>query len=357
MMAPPSPSPADLVCAALRQPQHLSALTPAGWDALVRQARGAGLLARIGCMLDAQGSLDRVPDAPRAHLNAAMTLAEFHRVQAMRELALVHEALASIEVEPVLLGGAAYAAAGLLPGMGRLFTDIDIVVPEGRLAKVEAALLARGWIKGRAAFNNGRSDQQEPDSSPALGQSQRQCVVVVHCAVLAEAVHEVAAATGPLGRTRAAEGDTRFAILDPADMALYVMVHLFHRADLGHALCDLSDLDLLLRHCGRAPDFWTRLEQHARDPVLAKPLHHGLRYTNALLGTPVPPASLKAAAAMGGPLRSVLSDGIWARALRPRHAVVSDGWTPLALFALRVRARRRRIPPALELHRRPNGVA
>jgi hypothetical protein len=182
-------------------------------------------------------------------------------------------------------------------------------------------------------------------------------VVVVHRAVLPEALHEGSATPGPLGRTRAVEGDTRFAILDPADMALHVMLHLFHRADLGHALRDLSDLDLLLRHCGRAPDFWARLEQHVRDPVLARPLHQGLRFTNVLLGTPVPPAILKVAAATGGPLLSMLSDGIWARALRPRHATVSDGWTPLALFALRIRARRRRVPPALVLHRRPIAVA
>ena len=340
MMAAPSPSPADLVCAALRQPQRLSTLTLAGWDVLVRQARGAGLLARIGCMLDAQGSLARVPDAPRAHLQAAMTLADFQRGRALRELALAQAALAPTAIVPLLLGGAAYAAAGLLPSMGRTFTDIDIAVPEAGRGEVEAALLARGWSRG-------------PHARPSE-QAQREGMLLVHHVVLPEAEDRVPD-TNELGvHAHPLDDDGRFAVLDPVDMVLHAMVRLFHRADVSQALRDLSDLDLLLRHCGRAPDFWTGLEQRATEPVLARALHHGLRYTQALLGTPVPPAIQKAAAARGpGLLPATLSDALWTRALRPRHPTVSDGWTPAALLALRVRARWRREQPSVLVLQRP----
>ena len=46
MAATLGPASTDLVCAALRQPQLLSALTLPGWDVLVCQARRAGLLGR-----------------------------------------------------------------------------------------------------------------------------------------------------------------------------------------------------------------------------------------------------------------------------------------------------------------------
>src|SRR6188768_4009380 len=136
MTAPRQGNP-DLVRTALRQPQHLLTLTLADWDVLVRQARRAGLLARIACMLEAQGSIDEVPDAPREHLKAAIALADAQHAEAKRELAFIDRAIAPTGVRPVLLKGSAYVAAGLLPAMGRIFSDIDILVPKSRMPEVE----------------------------------------------------------------------------------------------------------------------------------------------------------------------------------------------------------------------------
>ena len=83
---------------------------------------------------------------------------------------------------------------------------------------------------------------------------------------------------------------------------------------------------------------------------LVRPLHYGLRYTHSLLATPVP-REVMLAAGVGGPglVLTALSDWLWARALRPQHATASDVWTPMALFALYVRAHWLRMPPILLL--------
>lgn len=347
--ATPLPS-QDRVSAALRQPQQLTFLAPPDWELLIRQARRAGLLARIAFMLDAQGSIDAVPDAPRAHLVAAMNLAGAQHAEVLRELACIDRALAPTGVRPVLLKGAAYVAAGLLPAMGRMFSDIDILVPKDRLAEVEAALMANGWATTHHSAYNQRYYRQWMHALPPLRHIQRQNVLDVHHAILPETAQLKPSSAKLLAGAQALPNLPRFAVLAPTDMVLHNMVHLFHNDDLSHSLRDLSDLDLLLRHFGRVPTFWPELVDRARELDLARPLYYGLRFAQRLLVTPVPEQTRKAASA-GGPGRAVgaVSDWLWARALRPQHATAADKWSPIALFALYVRAHSLRMPPLLLL--------
>ena len=351
MTSPAPTASTDLVCEALRNPQCLPALTPAAWDLLVRQARRASLLARIACMLDAQGSIDAVPAAPRAHLRSAMTLAEAQHAEAMRELSCVDRALAPTGVRPVLLTDAAYVAAGLLPAMGRVFARIAILVPMGRLPEVEAALMSQGWASTHHSPYDQRYYRQWMHELPPLRHVRRGTVLDVHHAILPDTERLKPSSAKLLAAARPLAELKRFAVLDAPDMVLHSMVHLFHNHDHQHSLRDLSDLDLLLRHLGRVPGFWATLVARARELGLARPLYYGLRYARSRLSTPVPGDILQAVSSDApGLLAGWLSDALWARALRPRHATASDAWTPLALLALDVRAHWLRLPPTKLLH-------
>jgi hypothetical protein len=346
-VAPPL-APTDLVCEALRNPQRLATLTLAGWDALVRQARRADLMARIGCTLDARGTLDQVPDAPRKHLRAAMILADAQQAEALRELGCIDRAISPTGVRPVLLKGAAYVAAGLLPAMGRMFSDVDILVPKDRLAAVEAALMAHGWATTHHSAYDQRYYRQWMHELPPLRHVQRQTVLDVHHAILPETARLKPRSDLLLTGARPIDALPHFAVLGPTDMVLHSMVHLFHNDDLSHSLRDLSDLDLLLRHFGRGPAFWADLVARARELDLARPLFYGLRYTSLLLATPVPRDTLAAVSADGpGPRLTRLMDALWSRALRPQHATAADAYSSSAAFALYVRAHWLRMPPAL----------
>jgi putative nucleotidyltransferase-like protein len=340
----------DLMHQALRRPQVLPEFSLSDWDVLIRQARRSGLLARIGCVLEAQGSIETVPSAPRAHLKAAVALGEAQHAEAMRELASIDQALAPTGVRPVLLKGAAYVAAGLLPAMGRMFTDIDILVPKSRLAEVEAALMSQGWATTHHSPYDQRYYRQWMHELPPLRHIRRGTVIDVHHAILPETARLKPSSAKLLAAARPLTEPPRFSVLCATDMVLHSMVHLFHNDDQSHGLRDLSDLDLLLRHLGSSPGFWVELVERARELDLMRPLFYGLRYTSMLLSTPVPASAIVAVGA-DGPNRFVvsLSDPLWVRALRPRHASAADAWTPLVLLALQARAHWLRMPPAMLL--------
>src|SRR5688572_7623250 len=133
------------IVAALRDPPETLSWTIAQWELLVRQARSADLLSRLAALLQQRGLLDQVPAAPRTHLLAARTVGEAQEEAVHREVSQVRKALTRIGVEIVLLKGAAYLYAGLPAAQGRVFSDIDFLVPRAALPQVEAALMLHGW--------------------------------------------------------------------------------------------------------------------------------------------------------------------------------------------------------------------
>jgi Uncharacterised nucleotidyltransferase len=283
-------------------------------------------------------------------LKAAISLAEAQQAEAMRELDCIAHALLAIGVRPVLLKGAAYVAAGLLPAMGRVFSDIDLMVPKTRLAEVEAGLMAHGWATTHHSVYDQRYYREWMHELPPLRHIQRQNVLDVHHAILPETARLKPSSKKLLARARPLPNLSYFSVLDDVDMVLHSMVHLFHNDDFSHSLRDLSDLDLMLRHLGRNSGFWASLIARARELDLARPLYYGLRYTHRILATPVPEDVLAATNSEGpGQLLSALCDHLWPRALQPQHSTATDFWTPSALFALYVRAHWLRMPPILLL--------
>ncbi|HEX5126724.1 MAG TPA: hypothetical protein VFW00_08285, partial [Rhodocyclaceae bacterium] len=76
----------DAVTPVLVDPSTAPLLDLRGWDALLRQARHANLLARIARDVEQLGALDKVPAAPRAHLIASLTLAARQRITVRAEV-------------------------------------------------------------------------------------------------------------------------------------------------------------------------------------------------------------------------------------------------------------------------------
>jgi hypothetical protein len=135
-------------------------------------------------------------------------------------------------------------------------------------------------------------------------------------------------------------------VLCPADMVLHSACHLFHEGELGNGLRDLSDLDRLMRHFGKQDGFWATLSERAGLLHLRRPLCYAVRMCTTMLDTPVPPDIVRELRRFGG-VRLPFMDAIFQRALRADHPLADDRWTPLARWALYVRAHWLRMPPHL----------
>jgi Uncharacterised nucleotidyltransferase len=335
----------DLVLATLRDPAGALSMSPAGWDLLIRQARRADLLARIALQLDEAGLTDRVPAGPRRHLDAARTLAEAQHLEIRREVAWIERSLGPLGIQPVLLKGAAYLVAGLPAALGRTFDDVDLMVPKSRLPEVEAHLMMGGWVTTHLSPYDQRYYREWMHELPPMQHAVRHSVLDVHHAILPETAHVRPSSERLLADAVAVPAAPAWRVLAPVDMLLHSMTHLFHNEELGHGLRDLSDQDLMMRAWCADPAFWPRLQARALELNLQRSLHYGLQQAQALLGTPVPPDALAAAArhAASGPVDAVMSR-LWRAALHTPHSSAREALTPLADFALFVRAHALRMP-------------
>src|ERR1700722_3752223 len=173
MSAPP-------LSAILAEPDLITGLSAPEWQLLLQQARTTNLVARIALIAFERGHFPRLPSRPRNHLEAARRQAAWQHRTVRWEVDCVRRALSSLATPIVLLKGAAYLLADLPAAKGRLFSDVDIMVPRDRLSEVERALFVHGWHPQPIDAYDQRYYRQWMHELPPLLHVRRQTALDVH---------------------------------------------------------------------------------------------------------------------------------------------------------------------------------
>ncbi|MCE4553742.1 nucleotidyltransferase family protein [Pelomonas cellulosilytica] len=316
------------------------------WDVLVRQARHANLLGRLHLQLDATGV--EVPERPARHLQSAAMMAARQHLSVHYEVRALQQVLAPLGVPLVLLKGAAYVMAGLPAARGRVFSDVDILLPRAVLDEAESLLAVQGWSGDKLDAYDQRYYRRWMHELPPLMHLFRGTALDVHHTILPPTSRSHVDAAALLRDAVEVPGHRGVWVLAPVDMVLHSAAHLFHEGEPDNLLRDLSDLDLLMRHWGAEADFWRRLLARAEQHGLQRPLRLALRYCHQELQTPVP-TDVLAGSGAGRP--EPVLDFMYARALRPMHASASDAWTAWCCRTLYIRSHWLRMPlPLLVYH-------
>lgn len=332
----------------LREPRRIAGLCLRDWDVLVRQARHANLLGRLYRRLEAAELLPQVPEQPCNHMRSAAVMAERQHMLVRHETRFLRDTLAGLGLPLILLKGAAYVVAGLPAAQGRVFADMDILVPRERIGEVESALILTGWIGEKLDAYDQRYYREWMHELPAMQQMHRGTALDVHHTILPPTARLKPDAQALIRDSVELAGWPGVRTLEPTDMVLHSACHLFHEGESDNLLRDLSDLDLLLRHFSADPQFWEALVARAAAMDLQGPLRLALRYLVQVLACPVPEAALRALRAdRSKGLAEHALDFIYRRTLRPQHASTRDWATPLCRKALYIRGHWLRMPPHL----------
>ncbi|WP_426194770.1 nucleotidyltransferase domain-containing protein [Massilia sp. DWR3-1-1] len=345
-------APLPLLVRVLRAPAAVGACSLADWDLILRQALSANLSAGLEAALAGAGLLEQVPAPARRHLDWARRMAERHMRAVRQEVACLAEALDALALPLILLKGAAYVMADAPAARGRLFSDIDILVPAARIEAVESALMLHGWVTSNDDAYDQRYYREWMHELPPMHNIRRQTMLDVHHAILPPTarVHpDSALLRADAVAVPCAVNGAAVLTLSPADMVLHSATHLFFDGEFDHGLRDMVDLDRLLRQFGADPAFWDALSARAARLELARPLFYALRYAQWLFDTPVPAAVMAEVdrLARPGALLLALMDAMFERTLLPSHASCSDALTAPARFCLYLRGNWLRMPPLM----------
>ena len=337
----------DLLVRILRTPEKVARLSMEDWDIAVRQARAAGLLARLASRLRRLGLAEAIPVPARWHFDAAETLAQKQRVAVRWELQQICQALTEAGLSATVLKGGAYAAADLPAAEGRLFNDIDLLVPRNQLSEAETALMFAGWHPAPLSDYDRRYYRRWMHEIPPLQHATRETVIDLHHAILPLTARYRPDTTLLLSRAIPLPELPGLSILTTEDRVLHAATHLFHDGELPHGLRDLTDLDLLLRDAASA-DFWTDLVKRANELQLERSLFYALHYTRHFLDTPIPDTVFEHLRhAAPSPLIRRAMDAVFTRTLLPDHTSCDDAFTGAARLAAYVRAHWLRMPAHL----------
>lgn len=330
----------------MRQPQRMRDLSLKQWDVVLRLARSANLLGRLAQAAAALDLLEQLPPQLARHLLATQRLTQHQQEAIEWECRHLELALGGLQVRLVLLKGAAYAMSGHPAAKGRLFGDVDLLVPRAALNAAEAALMLHGWSTGAIDPYDQRYYRRWMHELPPMVSLKRGTVVDVHHNILPLTSRHVPDAAALLAASVPLAG-TCFHVLAPCDMVIHSATHLFHEGELKNGLRDLYDLDsLLMSFASSEPQFWRRLRERAQELGLVWPVYLALRYTHAVLGSAVPAEAMSSARALAGlgSIREYCFDAMYLRAFSPDHPLVNRPSHGLARAALYLRAHALRMP-------------
>jgi hypothetical protein len=319
------------------------------WDLVVRQAASGRVLGRLGALAVQHGVQPELPPAVWRHMQAMLTVAEAQQRAVRYELVQLTRTLAGLDGPVLVLKGAAYVAAALPLAAGRLFSDIDLLMPRAQLDAAESALMLGGWVSSHHSAYDQRYYRQWMHELPPMMHIRRRTVLDLHHSIVPATARlrtrpePIIAAAMPLAKF------PRFCMPDALDLVLHSATHLFHEGEWEHGLRDLTDLDALLRAGADEVGYWDRLLARAEQLNLGRPLFYGLRYCRRLLATPVPDEV--AANCPGRPSASAarLMDGLFLAAFATAHPGSRLATSGAAAFALYVRSHWLRMPVHLLL--------
>ena len=234
----------DLV-QAIKFPQRLGDLRLQRWDSLLRVAKRANLIGRLAEGIHQAGLTNDLPAQTRPHLDSARVLTSHQREAIAWESRHISKALGSIGTPIVVLKGAAYALTNRCAANGRLFGDVDVLVPREALNKTEAALMMHGWASGHHDSYDEHYYREWMHEIPPMTHRARGTIIDVHHNILPLTSRNPPSAELLLGASHVIP-NTIFSSLCPADMVIHSATHLFHESELQNGLRDLFDLDALL---------------------------------------------------------------------------------------------------------------
>ena len=244
----------------------------------------------------------------------------------------------------IFLKGAAYHVTAEPAGRGRLFSDVDILVPEEKLLDVERALITAGWMTNTIDPYDQKYYRQWMHEIPPLRHLKRKTSIDVHHNILPKTSRFCPDAKKLLANIVKIPEKNIWA-LAPEDRVLHSATHLFHEGEFEQGFRDLSDLDLLPKEFSAQENFWEKLLQRADELLQQIPLFYALRYTHQILQTPVPLKVLEASAQQApNRINTKLMDALFLRALMPDHESCNDRWTGLARWLLFVRSHWLKMP-------------
>lgn len=233
----------ELLIETFLDPEIVLNFTPEQWQTVLFVLRSEKLLARFHYLFLEKQILTSLPSAVQRHLDNARVLAEQQRRQVSYEAELLQETLTERGMQFTLLKGAGYTLSRSQAAIGRVYSDIDVLVDKSDIKPVERTLAFMGWFSQPLDDYDERYYRKWAHEIPPISHGVRGTVLDVHHNLVPIVSGKHVDTTAFLQCCRIEKNG--IGVLNPAGMFFHSAVHLFFNEDFSSSFRDLTDLYLL----------------------------------------------------------------------------------------------------------------
>ena len=252
------PEPVPLIFRAFSSPNILKGLGESEWNKLIFQAYRVKQVARLYALLKHEQFAGCIPHNLLWHFTSAWQVTQAHARDYTYTLNKLAVQLSPLKSDIILLKGSAYALSETQAvSAGRLFSDIDIFVPQKHLGSTEQLLGWSGWQFDKQdeydmGYYRAWMHELPPMSHPALPMS-----LDVHHHIV-PIISRTAFALEPLVASVRDSAIPRFKILSAEAQLIHTAMHMLTNDDVTNISRDL--LDFYLNYTAQpAPEFTANL--------------------------------------------------------------------------------------------------
>lgn len=246
----------------LRTPEQAADFDPEQWVAVLEQGQQQLLLGQLASLVQDRVKPGGLPEAVRRHFDLALLTANRRVEVALWEIGLIRSIIPST-IPVILLKGVAYAAAKDSNSTGRLFTDLDLLVPHESLDEVESGLFSNGWLSGPVDEYDQKYYREWMHELPPMKHVRRQSVIDLHHAIV-PVISRYSFSTERLFQA-AVEVAPNLFVLSPTDRIIHCAIHAVIEGDAGKLLRELYDLSALIRQHAGQPSDTAHIFERARE--------------------------------------------------------------------------------------------
>lgn len=308
------------------------------WSLMFSEARQTGLLGRLSQSFDPISATEmHFPDRLHKHLLAASIQSATFQLDVRRELAHIKRALSGLNAPVLLLKGASYVLLNLPAASGRIFSDIDLLVPKQHLASAEALLMLGGWLTGKLDDYDQRYYREWSHEIPPMTHMRRGTAIDLHHSLVMPTCRLRVDSEKMIKDAFPADENGFWWRLKDEDVVLHAASHLMLNSEFERGLRDLWDIDLLFRYfSSKAESFPNRLLNRAVEVGLGEILQQALYLAQRFFGTPLPDRL--------NPGRKNLFISLVACSSLPRHPDTRPPWQAISDILLMYREMYLRLP-------------
>lgn len=338
----------SLIIQLLQRPEIGTEITEKDWESIIFILRHLGMLATLYYLAQKTGTFNQYPTYAKKNLKSGMVYADRQAQQVKYEAYEIKFTLGKEVIEPIFLKGAGYTLRKSLNSYGRVYSDLDILVPKNELEDAAKILNKHGWLNKALTDHDEKYYREWAHEIPPMSHYTRNTTIDVHHNIIPPVTGR-APKIDILLKQVERTSDNYLVLTAPAAF-LHSAIHLFTNEEFHNGFRDIVDLYLLAQEY-QSKLFWQQLDQLAQETRFSLELFYSLAMLAHFFDIKPPSDLLSRLHNEHKSWRSKLVIKCLKSALKPHHQQILSRKDHLLIFLLYLRGHWIKMPlPILISH-------